>query len=124
MSNVREFTASKGVSEPELARTVAMNIRSLPGSFETSPAVLNAMQTNVLYKRPDNYYETLAGIYQGQTIQRLDAAARRAIRPDNFVWVVVGEAAKVQPQLAKLGLPVELRAAEPESAPGAPARTR
>ncbi|HEX8444470.1 MAG TPA: pitrilysin family protein [Allosphingosinicella sp.] len=124
MSNVREFTASKGVSEPELARTVANNIRSLPGSFETSPAVLNAMQTNVLYKRPDNYYETLASIYQGQTVAKLDAAARRAIRPENFVWVVVGEAAKVQPQLAKLGLPVELRAAEPEAAPGMPPRTR
>ncbi|HEX8535424.1 MAG TPA: insulinase family protein, partial [Allosphingosinicella sp.] len=81
----------------------------LPGSFETSAAVLNGMQTNVLYNRPDNYYEQLAGIYQAQTSARLDAAARAAINPNNFVWVVVGEAAKVQPQLAKLGIPVEVR---------------
>jgi len=33
---------------------------------------------------------------------------------------VVGEAAKVQPQLARLGLPVEVRAADPDAAPGAP----
>ncbi len=119
MSNIRDFTSAKGVSEAELSRTIANNIRSLPGSFETSPAVLNAMQTNVLYKRPDDYYERLASIYQAQTAAKLDAAARRAIRPDNFVWVVVGEAAKVQPQLAKLGLLVELRTAEPDAAPGA-----
>jgi predicted Zn-dependent peptidase len=124
MDNVREFTSKRGVSEAELSRTIANNVRSLPGSFETSPAVLNAIQTNVLYKRPDDYYERLATIYQGQTAAKLDAAARRAIRPENFVWVVVGEAAKVQPQLAKLGLPVELRAAEPDAAPGAPPKAR
>jgi predicted Zn-dependent peptidase len=124
LDNVREFTSKRGVSEAELSRTIANNIRSLPGSFETSPAVLNAMQTNILYKRPDNYYEMLANIYQGQTAAKLDAAARRAIRPENFVWVVVGEASKVQPQLARLGLPVEVRQADPDAAPGMPARSK
>jgi predicted Zn-dependent peptidase len=124
MSNLNEFTASKGVTDAELSRTISNNVRSLPGSFETSAAVLNAMQTNVLYRRPDNYYETLASIYGAQTAAKLDAAARRAINPKNFVWVVVGEAAKVQPQLAKLGIPVELRSAETAAAPGAPAGSR
>jgi predicted Zn-dependent peptidase len=124
MSNLNEFTASKGVTETELSRTISNNVRSLPGSFETSAAVLNAMQTNVLYRRPDNYYETLASIYGAQTAAKLDAAARRAINPKNFVWVVVGEAAKVQPQLAKLGIPVELRSAETVAAPGSPAGSR
>jgi zinc protease len=120
MTNVRDFLGSRGVTEEELARTVRNNVRSLPGSFETSAAVLNGMQTNVLYGRPDNYYEMLADIYQAQTLDRLNAAARRAINPGNFVWVVVGEAAKVQPQLAKLGLPLEVRAADPDLAPSAP----
>ena len=120
MTNVRDFLGTKGVTEEELARTVRNNVRSLPGSFETSSAVLNGIQTNVLYGRPDNYYETLADIYQSQTQERLNAAARRALDPDHFVWVVVGEAAKVGPQLAKLGLPVEVREADPDVVPGAP----
>jgi predicted Zn-dependent peptidase len=120
MQNVRDFLGGKGVTEAELSRTISSNVRSLPGSFETSAAVLNGMQTNVLYGRPDNYYEMLADIYRSQTRERLDAAARRAIDPDKLVWVVVGEAAKVQPQLAKLRLPVEVRAAIPEAAPEAP----
>ena len=37
----------------------------------------------------------------------LDAAARAAIDPDKFVWVVVGDASVVEPQLEQLGLPVE-----------------
>jgi predicted Zn-dependent peptidase len=112
MSNMRDFVSSKGVSQEELSRTISNNVRSLPGSFETSAAVLNAMQSNALYRRPDNYHETLAGVYEAQTQMRLDAAARAAINPSNFVWVVVGEAKKVQPQLTKLGIPVEVRTAE------------
>jgi ribose 5-phosphate isomerase len=38
----------------------------------------------------------------------LDAAARKVIDPKALVWVVVGDAAKVRPQLDGLGLPVEV----------------
>ena len=38
----------------------------------------------------------------------LDATARRYINPNNFVWVVVGDAAVVRPQLERLGLPIEV----------------
>ena len=41
-------------------------------------------------------------------------AARAAINPEKFVWVVVGDAAKVRAQLEPLGLPIEQREAEGE----------
>ena len=37
-----------------------------------------------------------------------DRAARSAINPANLVWVVVGDAAKIRPQLDKLGMPIEV----------------
>ena len=43
----------------------------------------------------------------GSTTASLDAAARAAIDPDRFVWVVVGDATVVEPQLEQLGLAVE-----------------
>jgi predicted Zn-dependent peptidase len=104
-----EFLTARGVTEEELTRNVAAEIGELPGSFETSPAVLGAMQSNALYGRPDNYYETLVERYQAQTRESLDAAARVALDVDDFVWVVVGDAAKVAPQLEAVGLPVEVR---------------
>ena len=105
--DIRDFLSTKGVTDEELKRTIANRINQLPGQFETSGAVLSAMQTNALYGRPDNYYELLADKYRAQTQATLDAALRGAIDPNGFVWVVVGDAAKVKPQLAKLGLPVE-----------------
>ena len=42
------------------------------------------------------------------TIAQLDAAARAAIDPARFIWIVVGDAAKVRGQLDSIGLPVEV----------------
>ena len=65
----------------------------------------------VTYGRADDYYETLAGRYQAMTPAEANAAARSAALNLGLVYVVVGDAAKVRPQLTKLGLPVELQAA-------------
>jgi zinc protease len=105
----REFLTTSGVREEELARSVASEIGELPGRFETSPAVLSAMQSLSLYRRPDNYYATLVGQYRKQTRESLDAAIRSALDPDRFVWIVVGDAAQVRSQLEPLGLPIEQR---------------
>ena len=66
------------------------------------------MQQNDLRNRPDDFYETIAQKYRSMTAAELDAAARGALDPKRFVWVVVGDAAKVKPQLDSLGLPVEV----------------
>jgi predicted Zn-dependent peptidase len=110
----REFLTVAGVTPEELDRNIASEVGALPGRFETSPAVLGALQGNALFGRPDNYQETLADIYRAQTAEGLDAAARAALDPERFVWVVVGDAAKVRSQLEPLGLPLEQREMESE----------
>jgi predicted Zn-dependent peptidase len=105
--DIRDFLTTKGVTDEELQRTIANRIKQLPGQFETSGSILSAMQSNALYGRPDNYYELLADKYRAQSKATLNAALRQTVDPNGFIWVVVGDAAKVKPQLAKLGLPVE-----------------
>jgi zinc protease len=107
----RAFLSDRGVTAAERERTVNGSVRSLPGGFETSAAVLNALRTNALYDRADDYWETLGPRYQALTVADMDAAARRILKDEDFVWVVVGDAAVVKPQLDKLGLPVTVQAA-------------
>jgi predicted Zn-dependent peptidase len=109
-----EFLTVKGVTPEELDRNIASEVGALPGRFETSPAVLGAMQGNALFGRPDDYQEKLAAVYRAQTVASLDAAARAALDPSQFVWVVVGDASKVRSQLEPLGLPIEQREMEGE----------
>ncbi|MBI2262437.1 MAG: insulinase family protein [Caulobacterales bacterium] len=112
LEQYNSFLGANGVTPAELERTINGNTRSLAGSFETSGQLLNALRSNALYQRPDDYYETLASRTRALTAAELDAAARAAIDPSRFVWIVVGDASVVQPQLEALGLPVEVRPAQ------------
>ncbi|MCI4590926.1 insulinase family protein [Sphingobium sp. BYY-5] len=106
--DISEFLTSKGTTEAERNQTINSQILSLPGSFETSSDLLTAMMRNNLIGRPDDYYETLPKTYRAMTAADLDKAAREAINPDRLIWVVVGDAKLVRPQLDAVGLPVEM----------------
>ena len=106
--DVLAYLGKEPMSQLEFDRAVNGGINALPGSFETSGAVLSAMQANDLYKRPDDYYATIAQRYRGLTLTQLNGAIRDAIDPKRAFWIVVGDASKVRGQLDTLGLPVEV----------------
>jgi zinc protease len=108
LSDTKAFLSTKGVTPEELTRTVNGNVRELPGSFETSSDVMGALQNIENYDRPDDYYEKLADTYRGMTTDGIDAASRKVLSSDDLVFVVVGDASVVSPQLQKTGLPVEI----------------
>jgi zinc protease len=107
LDHIRAFTTDKGVTSAELQRVVGGNTRQLAGMFETSGAVLGALRSNALYRRPDNYWETVADRYRRMTPATLDQAARGALDPSRFTIVVVGDASVVRPQLEALNISVE-----------------
>lgn len=113
-TGIRAFLTDKGVTAAELERTKNGRIREIPGRFETSYAVLDGMQRNDLYGRPDDYYDTLAADYRDMTAAQLDSAAREAINDDQMIWVVVGDADKVKDQLESLDLPLEIVPSAPQ----------
>ena len=102
------FRTDAGVTEAEHVRTINGNIRQLPGGYETAASILGALRSNDLYDRPDTYWESVASRYRAMSAAEMDAAARAVIDPSRFVWVVVGDAASVRPQLADLGLEIEV----------------
>ncbi|MDO7841584.1 M16 family metallopeptidase [Sphingomonas immobilis] len=100
------YVGTAPMTQVEFDRAIAGGTRSLPGSFETSNALLSAMQANDLFKRPDDYYATITQKYRALTLPQLNAAIRAAVDPTKAVWVVVGDAKIVKPQLDGIGLPV------------------
>ena len=65
--DMNAFLTTKGVAPDELTRTIDGAVRELPGDFETASAVMGGMESNVLFHRPDNYYDTLASRYRAMT---------------------------------------------------------
>ena len=83
--------------------------RQLPGQFETSPA----RARRAALERALPPARQLLGDDRRPLSRHDRADARhepraRDINPDKFVWVVVGDAARVRPQLERLGLPIEV----------------
>ena len=107
-SDIKAYLGNKGTTKEELERTVNGSVRELPGSFETSGDVLGGIRQIVKFQRPDDYYEKLPATYEAMTTAEIDAAARKALSAGDLVYVVVGDAAVVKPQLDGLGVPVEI----------------
>ncbi|RMB54695.1 putative Zn-dependent peptidase [Sphingomonas sp. PP-CE-3A-406] len=107
-TDISAFLGKEPMTQAEFDRAINGAIRSLSGNFETSDAVLGAMQQNDLLKRPDDYYATITQRYQGLNLPQLNTAIQQAIDPKKTIWVVVGDAKTVRPQLDSIGLPVEV----------------
>ena len=110
-ADVTDFLTTKPMTEPEFDRAINGAVRAMSGQFETSGAVLGAMQTNDLFRRPDDYYATITQRYRALTLPQLRSDIAKALDPADITWVVIGDAAKVRPQLDRVGLPVEVVAA-------------
>ncbi|MGI4947903.1 MAG: M16 family metallopeptidase, partial [Janthinobacterium lividum] len=128
-SDIAAFVSTQPMTQEEFDRAITGAVRSLSGEFETSDVVLRAMQFNDLYKRPDDYYATITQRYRALTLPQVNAAIRGTVDPSRFVYVIVGDAKIVRPQLDGAGLRVEVVPAAAvagpvaAAAPGAPAAT-
>jgi len=101
---MRMFTSTKTATAAELQRTIANNVRSLPGSFETSNDVLGSLTSSSRFGRPWNYPETLKEQYEQLTLREINDAAREVVNPDQLIWILVGDRAKIEAGVASLGL--------------------
>jgi predicted Zn-dependent peptidase len=111
IADVAAIKGPRPITAPERDRAVANSVLALPGDFERGSSFLSALERNHVLGRPDDYYTTLARRITALTTADLNRAVR-LFDTGSLLWVVVGDAAKVEPQLKALGLPVEVRAAE------------
>jgi zinc protease len=76
----------------------------LPGSRETLDAVGFSILDLVQFGLPDDYYQTFAAKVRTLRTADVTDAAHTAVHPDNVVWVVVGDRAKIEAPVRALGL--------------------
>ncbi|MBH0112521.1 insulinase family protein [Novosphingobium sp. YJ-S2-02] len=108
IADMAALPAEKPVSAEELQRVTEGAIRGLPNQFETNASVEGALRKNQTLGRPDTYYETLASTYRATDAAAIGKAASEYLQPAGVTWVIVGDRSVVEPQLAELGLPVEV----------------
>jgi zinc protease len=88
----------------ELSLAKDSQSRSLPGMFEASSGAAGALAELYLYNLPSDYFHLLPGRLDAVTAEDAEAAAKKYLHPEDMILVCVGDRAKIEPELVKLGL--------------------
>jgi zinc protease len=96
--------ATRDVPAAELDKAKQYMIRTLPMRFETNAGTAEAFADLALHGLPDDWYAQFAGAVRKVTAAEVRAAAKAMIPSGSMVIVIVGDLAKVRPELDKLGL--------------------
>jgi predicted Zn-dependent peptidase len=102
LKEARGVIGDKPLTAQEISKIKVGDVRSMPGQYQTTSAVMGAMQGIALYNRPDDYVQTLKSRIQAQTDASVEAAAREIIHPDRLTWVIVGDLAKIESPIRAL----------------------
>ena len=104
---LREVTEIRTTNPPtaeELQRVQRSNILSLPGRWETNPAVLGAVADIVSYGLPDNFWDVYPASLAELTLDQVTQAGQAVIDPANLTWVVIGDRQRIETKLSELNV--------------------
>ncbi len=104
LKEVRDIAGRRPVRGDELASLMRTETSRLPGRFATLASLEDAALELVTYARPDDHFATYAARVRALDERALDEAARRLIRPDDLILVVIGDLAAIEPKVRALGL--------------------
>lgn len=102
--DLHEFAGVKPVSDAELQAAAADRTMKLAGSRESLSAVLSTVRDIVEYGYPDDYFDTYAAKVRKLTTGDIKDAASTVLHPDNLIWIVVGDRAKVESGIRALNI--------------------
>jgi predicted Zn-dependent peptidase len=115
---IADFASGKVSATPEeVARIQAINVRTLPGSFETGRAVLGTVQGINRFGRPDDYVVQRKARIEAMTPASVQEAAK-TIQPQAMTWVIVGDLGKIEAGIRALDIgPVQVIDADGKPVP-------
>ena len=98
------IVSSRPPSDKEVQLTVEQATKSLPGSRESSDSVSSTIKNIISYYLPEDFYTTYAAKAEALQPATVEAAAKEFFHPDQLVWIVVGDLAKIENGLKQLDL--------------------
>ncbi|PPT92646.1 M16 family metallopeptidase [Xanthomonas theicola] len=104
LKEAKAVVGDKPLTADEIGKIKNQRIRALPGSFETTGAVLGALEGIVQYGRPDDYVQTLKARLEGIDQRAAEAAIKEIVVPQAMTWVIVGDLKQIEAPVRALKL--------------------
>ncbi|HET6342983.1 MAG TPA: pitrilysin family protein [Gemmatimonadota bacterium] len=84
------------ITGDELSKAQARQTLMLPGQWETSEEVADAIAEIVRFGLGLDYYDTYAAKVRGLSLDQVSAIADATVHPDDLLWVVVGDRQEIE----------------------------
>ncbi len=94
--------SDKPITPEEFEKAVKNQILKLPGVWETMGRVGSGIAEIVRFGLPDDYYQTYSDKVRSLKPENVNAAAKKVVRPENTVWVIVGDKSKIESAIKEL----------------------
>jgi zinc protease len=104
IKEMRGVAGERPITGEELASALRSQSLSLPGRFDSLGALENAALNLINYSYPDDYYAKYASSVRALTEAQLNAAGKKVVRPEEIIWIVVGDLKKVEAGIRELNL--------------------
>jgi zinc protease len=100
---LRGVAGERPVTGEEFASIMRNQTLGLPGRFETLDALERAAIDIVSFGYPDDYFANYARNVRALDEAALATAAKTFIRPNEIVWIVIGDLRKIEAGVRELG---------------------
>jgi len=104
VKELKNAVADKPLTAAEISDAKDRQVKTLAGRWETSSSVVSALNEIETYGLPKNYYATYGDAVRNATDAQINAAAKKFVAPNQLVWVVIGDRAKIEAGIRELGL--------------------
>jgi zinc protease len=100
---IRGVAGERPLAGEEFASVMRNQTLRLPGSFETLQSLQGAAFRMINLGYPDDYFAKYASNVRALDEATLNAAAKAYVRPEEVVWLVIGDLKKVEAGIRELG---------------------
>ncbi len=104
---VSQYVSTKPATEEELKKIKLNKTLSLPGRWETIRSVSGSLSDLVRFNFPLDFYDKYPAMIKNLSLDQIRNAAKRVLKPESLVWVVVGDKAKIGKGLSELGYEIK-----------------
>jgi zinc protease len=104
VKELRAAVADKPLTTAEIDDAKDRSIKTLAGRWETSAEVANALGEIETYGLPKDYYVTYSDAVRGASDAQVNAAAKKFVSPNQILWVVIGDRARIEAGIRELNL--------------------
>ena len=109
LKELRDIAGARPVEDKELDFCKKYVSRGYTAGFETPSQVATQLENLLAYNLPDDYFNTVVPGIQAVTAGDVTRVAKKYLALDRLAVVVVGDRAKIEPELRKLPVGNDLR---------------